>query len=282
MENSHSNQLTYTKLESLDNKLVKHISKLINSKSYRCMHGSSVLLGEHLILEAVKYGVLGSVLVVDDKINKYLGILEEMSLNTRIYSVSNSIMCKIIRGLIDSSCNIIGVANLTKLINNQNEQDELPEICYSSNCLVLEDIQDPGNIGTILRGAYAFGINQVILSKNCADAFSPKVLRSSQGVSLGLQIYVLSNLSEFLSKFTGDKIVTLPNLTTSIYDFTPSNPNSIAWVFGNEGSGVSLALKQAANLQLSVPMCNKVDSLNVAMAATVCMFEHLRWRLKVT
>lgn len=275
-------QSYYTKLESSDNKLVKHLSKLVLSKHYRDKHNQSVLLGEHLILEAIKHNVLQSIFVVDDKINIYLNLLENIAQEIPVYVVSKSIMGKIIGKLLESNCNLIGTLNLTNLKNSYQNPINLSDSWYHNNCIVLEDIQDPGNIGTIMRGAYAAGINHVVLSNNCADIFSPKVLRSSQGVSLGLEVYVCANLVEFLNEFAGDKIITLPSSTTSIYDFVPANPNSIAWIFGNEGSGVSYSLQQITNLHLSIPMHNQVDSLNVAMAATVCMFEHLRWRLKTT
>lgn len=142
------------------------------------------------------------------------------------------------------------------------------------NSLWLDRIQDPGNVGTLLRTAAAAGIHHVYLSKGCACAWSPKVLRSAQGAHFVLTIYENINLESELSSLKIPMLVTALNDAVSLYD-TPL-PEEAVWVFGNEGQGVATNLQLQANLRLFVPQQPDVESLNVAVAAGIFLFEQRR------
>mgnify|MGYP001162053405 FL=1 len=140
--------------------------------------------------------------------------------------------------------------------------------------LLLENIQDPGNLGSILRSAASANVSNAYLSNNCSDAWSPKTLRAGMGGQFFLNIYENSNLVKIAQDFPGQVIATSLTATKSLFDISLRSP--VAFVFGNEGSGVSSELLQQADEIIKIPMLGKTESLNVAAAAAVCMFEKVR------
>jgi TrmH family RNA methyltransferase len=143
-------------------------------------------------------------------------------------------------------------------------------------CVMLESIQDPGNLGSILRTAAAAGCDGAFLSNGCADVWSPKVLRASMGGHFDLNIYEHVNLLDIATKFGGTTFGTSLQAAGNLYqhDYT----GNIAFAFGNEGSGLSQELVSALNHAIVIPMSGQVESLNAAAAAAVCLYEALRQR----
>lgn len=149
----------------------------------------------------------------------------------------------------------------------------VPEI-ISENCLWLDRVQDPGNMGTLLRTAAAVGIREVYASAGCVAAWSPKVLRSAQGAHFGLTIHEAQDLSLLRKKLRIPLLVTALEGAQCLYSVPL--PHHAAWVFGNEGRGVDGALIAVADLRISIPQSAAVESLNVSVAAGVCLFEQRR------
>jgi TrmH family RNA methyltransferase len=147
----------------------------------------------------------------------------------------------------------------------------------SRDSLLLDGIQDPGNLGTLLRTAAAAGMYQVLLSTDCVDAWSPKVLRAGQGAHFQIRIHEEVDLPAFLADFQGDGLATTLEDAPSLYSSAWQHP--VAWVFGSEGQGVRPQVLAAARQHLHIPMPGKVESLNVAAAAAICLFEMVRRRL---
>lgn len=143
-------------------------------------------------------------------------------------------------------------------------------------CLLLEDVQDPGNVGSILRSAAAAGVAQVLLSASCAFAWSPKVLRAGQGAHFYLEIYEDVDLAAWARNFRGRTLATVAAGAGAIYAADLSGPIAVA--IGNEGSGLSAALRAAASLAVTIPMPGGFESLNAAAAAAICLFECVRQR----
>jgi TrmH family RNA methyltransferase len=146
----------------------------------------------------------------------------------------------------------------------------------SHSSILLEDIQDPGNIGTILRTATAAGIHSAFLSPGCTSPWSPKALRAGMGAQFGITIYESINLQGIIAAAPIPTLVTTlsPN-SQSLYSLNLTQP--VVWIFGNEGQGVSSALTQAASTHVSIPQADTpVESLNVAAAAAVCLYEQYR------
>lgn len=152
----------------------------------------------------------------------------------------------------------------------------LPEPRPSPCVVLLEGIQDPGNLGALFRVAAASGVNAVHLSKGCAEAWSPKCLRGGQGAHFQLAIHEGQNLPEFARAFGGTIHAAVLGAPETLYELDLRGPTGFA--FGNEGAGLSDALK-AATRPFSIPMPGSVESLNVATAAAVCLFERVRQNL---
>ena len=141
-------------------------------------------------------------------------------------------------------------------------------------CIMLEDIQDPGNLGSVLRSAAAAGIEQVFLSKHTVHAWSPRVLRAGMGAHFMLRIHEQCDLLALARRFKGRVIATSHHAKTAVFDADLTG--NIALLFGNEGAGLSDALASAAHEVIAIPMPGKIESLNAAAAAAVCLFERLR------
>ncbi len=141
-------------------------------------------------------------------------------------------------------------------------------------CVILEDIQDPGNLGSILRSTAAAGLREVYLSRACADVWSQRVLRAGMGAHFLLDIYDGVELRELLGNYPGRIIATHLHAQQSIYDTDLSG--TIGLVFGNEGAGLSRAVLDAAKDIVAIPMPGATESLNIAAAAAVCLFERVR------
>ena len=143
--------------------------------------------------------------------------------------------------------------------------------------LLLEDIRDPGNLGSMIRSAAAAGCDAVFLSKGCADAWSPKVLRAAMGGHFVLDIHEDAALTDIAAGFNGATFAATLQASDSlyVYDYT----GNIAFVFGNEGAGLSEQMINAVHHEIRIPMPGKVESLNAAAAAAVCLFEAARQRL---
>ena len=145
-----------------------------------------------------------------------------------------------------------------------------------SFCVLLEAIQDPGNLGSILRSAAAAGASDVYLSDGCADVWSPKTLRAAMGAHFLLRIHERSDLVTVARGFDGKVIATTLQAKMSLYQIQLTGP--IAFVLGNEGMGLSEALLETTNEQINIPMHGGTESLNAAAAAAVCFFERARQR----
>jgi RNA methyltransferase, TrmH family len=143
-----------------------------------------------------------------------------------------------------------------------------------SFCVLLEAMQDPGNLGSILRSAAAAGANNVYLSDGCADAWSPKTLRAAMGAHFLLRINERAELAAVARAFNGKVIATTLQAKISLYQTRLTGP--IAFVFGNEGVGLSDTVLRATSEQISIPMPGGTESLNAAAAAAVCFFERVR------
>ena len=147
-------------------------------------------------------------------------------------------------------------------------------------CIMLEDIQDPGNLGSILRSAAAAGVKNVFLSKHSVHAWSPRVLRAGMGAHFMLRIYEQFDLLALARDFKGKVIATSQRAKNAVFDADVTG--CVAFVFGNEGAGLSTALAGAAHQRVAIPMPGKVESLNIAAAAAICLFERVRQQQAAT
>lgn len=142
------------------------------------------------------------------------------------------------------------------------------------SCVVLDGVQDPGNLGSILRSAAAAGVRDVLLASGCAQAWSPRVLRAGMGAHFALRLYEQCDIAAFARRYAGRLLATVRDEAASVFE--TDLRGDVALLFGSEGSGVSPALLKAAHARMSIPMPGDAESLNVAAAAAVCLFERVR------
>jgi TrmH family RNA methyltransferase len=179
--------------------------------------------------------------------------------------------------LADSLFNVIAqVATPTGIIALIRTPQPRPLPRAIGNCVMLENIQDAGNLGSILRSTAAAGIATVLLSPGCAFAWSPKVLRAGMGAHFSLDIFDNVELDAAVPRLSGRLICASSHAQKTLFQADLRGP--LAWAFGNEGSGLSAALAAVAAEQLCVPMPGGAESLNVAAAAAICLFEQVRQR----
>ena len=171
-------------------------------------------------------------------------------------------------GLVESPSGLLALARIPSANLTVN---------HEIDAILLDGVQDPGNLGTLLRTAAAAGIKQALLAPGCAAAWSPKVLRAGQGAHFALAIHEEIDLAGFMANYRGTTAVTTLADATLLYEAKWDGP--LAWIFGSEGQGVRPELIAAAQLKIRIPMPGAVESLNVAAAAAVCLFEMVRRRL---
>jgi len=143
-----------------------------------------------------------------------------------------------------------------------------------SSAVLLDNLQDPGNLGSILRSAAAAGIHQVFCSKGTVFAWSPKVLRAGMGAHFVLEIHENVDLLELAANASVPLLATSSHADVRIYDLDLHG--EAAWLFGHEGQGVSAVLMERATHRVSIPHLGPVESLNVAASAAICLFEQVR------
>jgi len=138
----------------------------------------------------------------------------------------------------------------------------------------LEGVQDAGNVGAILRTAAAFGVSGVVLDRACADPWSPKVLRAGMGGHFALSIRQVEDLKAEVGRFKGQVACTVARDGAPLKGAKLVRP--LGWIFGSEGHGVSEALQELSNVLITIPLAPGTESLNVAAAAAICLYQGAR------
>lgn len=152
---------------------------------------------------------------------------------------------------------------------------EVPALPLKASCVVLDRVQDAGNVGSILRSAAAAGIRTALMSPGCAQAWSPKVLRAAMGAHCFMTVEENVDVPSRLAGFPGAVLATrLDPAARLLFGMDLTGP--VAWLFGNEGIGLSPAIADLATGSVLIPMPGGMESLNVAAAAAICLFEEVR------
>lgn len=228
-------------IESVNNEKIKNYAKL-QQKKYRDLEGLFIVEGEHLVLEAKKLGLLVDAFSLDGSIGT---------------KVSINVMKKL--SSLASVPNVLGIAK---------KREEADIYC---NILILDGLQDPGNLGTIIRSAVAFGIDTIIASLDTVDVYNTKTLRSSEGMFFSIN-YLVRDLKTLIPKLKDYQIMTTNVIEgENIRDIVVKEPYAI--IMGNEGNGVRPELASLANKTLYIPIDKKCESLNVAIATSIILYE---------
>ncbi|MBC7803780.1 MAG: RNA methyltransferase [Candidatus Parcubacteria bacterium] len=149
-----------------------------------------------------------------------------------------------------------------------------PQLSGAASCVLLDAVQDAGNVGAILRSASAFGIRHAVLGRGCADAWSPKVLRAGMGAHFSIAIQEAADLDTAIERFGGKVACMVPREGIALDQADLGG--RIGWLLGAEGRGVSAPLMARAALKVTIPMPGSAESLNVAAAAAICFYEFSR------
>jgi RNA methyltransferase, TrmH family len=253
--------MSFKHIVSRDNPVFKTIKKLSENARERKAEGKTLLDGVHLIESYLAtFGEPELLLIPEGKSS-----IEATQLMQHLEHINTIMLPTLMFAELTPVASSTGILALVKT----------PQLAVLKQdfVLMLEDIQDPGNLGSMLRTAAAAGVDVVYLSKGCTDAWSPKALRGGQGAQFVLPIVEHADLLAQMQNFAGKTYATTMN-GESLYAQDLHEP--CAFIIGNEGAGLSGKLLNAASQQISIPMHDKIESLNAAAATAICLFERAR------
>ena len=236
-------------ITSTTNPTIKELMKL-KQKKYRVTSGSYLVEGEHLVAEALKTKQVECLISTNEIQNNDIDVV----------IVSMEVMKKLAFTLhpqsIMAKCKIP-----TKL-----------EIVKTNRYLLLDTLQDPGNVGTLIRTAIAFGIKQIILSPQCVDIYNDKVLRAMQGAHFHVSC-IYQDLQQVITKLHQDGVFIVGSaLENGVAIDTIINHVKMAYIVGNEGSGMREEIKKLCDALAYIPITT-IESLNVAIAGSIMMYQ---------
>jgi len=240
-----------------------HVKKLGASRAYRSEHQEFVCDGEKLLREAI-----GSEVKIVSVFSSSPVTLP-LPGGTKVFEVSSDILDSL--SVLKNSQDLMFVCKTP---------DDIYVDYQTGPHILLDNVQDPGNVGTIIRSAYAFGIESVILTESCSDPYNPKAVRASMGALFRQRVNILTpealiGLKQSGVKFIGTSSDTgLPDKTVvPLRETLKLNLNNAIIMFGNEGSGISKEVLALCNEMINIPLASDCESLNVAAAASIIMWE---------
>jgi TrmH family RNA methyltransferase len=246
-----------TVIRARDNPRVRRWARLSTDAGFRRSEKRVLIEGPHLVAEALQAGLEPRALIVSEsglkkkEVQKLLGRHEPVVLGDRIF------------GVVADAETPPGIA----------AEFEVPQVRpdTSGPAVFLEGVQDPANIGAIVRSAAAFGVGEIVLDRACADPWSPKVLRAAMGGHFKLALRQVADLAKALEDFQGTTVCTVSSGGTPLKELQLLG--RVGWIFGSEGRGVSPDLAARAGLRATIPMATGSESINVAAAAAICLHE---------
>lgn len=234
---------------SIDNQKIKDIKKL-QVKKYRDKMGLFLVEGEHLVIEAYKTGNLVELLLEENEI---------FPIDVKTSYVTNNIL-KYISEL-DTAPKMIGICK------------KIETDIVGKKILALDDIQDPGNLGTIIRSCVAFNIDNLVLSNECVDLYNSKVIRSTQGMIFNINI-IRDDLKKVINKLKDNNYTIYgTNVNNGIDVKDVKNSDKYAIILGNEGNGISDEINALVDKNIYIKMNENCESLNVAVSGSIILYE---------
>lgn len=255
--------MSFKHITSRENPIFKQLKKFADNARERRNEGKTLLDGVHLIESYMATFSLPDVVIIPEGKStvEATGLIQELA------DISTVMLPTLMFAELTPVASSTGILALVKM--PQLAVPESPDFV-----LMLEDIQDPGNLGSMLRTAAAAGVEVAYLSTGCTDAWSPKALRGGQGAQFVLPVVERADLIEELQNFHGNSYATTM-VGESIYAQDLTQPT--AFVIGNEGAGLRKQTIVAATKAITIPMMkNSVESLNAGAAGAICLFERMR------
>lgn len=239
-------------ITSLENERIKNYIKL-KDKKYRKRTNTFIVEGLHLVLEAYKRGKLIELIIEKDEV---------LPLDVPVVFVTNEIIHKI--SSLDTPVSVMGLCKM-------EEQDEV----IGTKVLLLDGIQDPGNLGTIIRSSVAFNVDTIVLGDNTVDLYNPKVIRATQGMMFHINI-IHKNLESVIKELKEKEIPvygTKVEYGEDVRCFPEKDKKAYGLVMGNEGAGVSSEILDLCDKYIYIDMNECVESLNVSIATSIILYE---------
>lgn len=256
------------KITSKENETIKHIKKL-KDKKYRDLNNQYIIEGIKLVSEAIQEKANIKQIIICDDCEKADIISKDLMYEIAKYECIY-VTEKILKYISEVQAPQGILAVLEK--NNQNNG-----IDYTQDIIVaLDDVQDPGNLGTILRTVDSVGLNQILVSKGTVDSYNPKVVRSTMGAIFRINIIECEDLEKTLEEIKKNHFkIVVSSLQTenTIYDIDYKNK---VIVIGNEANGVEQSIQELADEKIKIPMIGKTESLNASVATGVILYEYVR------
>lgn len=251
-------------ISSSSNQQVKDVQKLQKSSKYRSQRGLFVVEGWRIISEMPE-----SIISVIYLLEKDLGKLQSHS-DIRVELVSEAVL-----KAMSSEVRPQGVLALVKI----KEVDKSLPTVDNPLIVALDCVQDPGNLGTIIRTAEAAGVNQLVLSKGTVDLYNPKVVKSTMGAIHRMTIITDVDLVDYITMLkTYDYHIYAAHLKGKSFHYQEDYTQASCFLMGNEGNGLSDEVAALATKYIKIPMAPDAESLNVAMATGILVYEALRQR----
>lgn len=256
-------------ITSKDNEFVKHVKKL-KEKKYREEYGEFLVEGIKMIEEAIAEDAVIKQIVVCDDCKTQSSIPSDL-----LYEIAKYDCVYVNEKVFNTMTDVTNPQGILAIIEKYPSEEN--QIDFRENLfLVLDNIQDPGNMGTILRTADSINLSQILVSKGTADQYNPKVVRSTMGAIFRVKVIECEDLTKTLKELKKHKIkVYATDLKTdkSMYDV---DYQKSAIVIGNEANGVSTEILNLADEKIKIPMSGKTESLNAAVATSVLLYEAIR------
>ena len=258
-------------ISSKDNEIIKSIKKL-KDKKYRDIENAYIIEGIKLLKEAIAEKADIKQIIICDDCEKTEEISKELMYEIAKYECSY-VTSKVFKYLTE-------VKTPQGILAVIGETPKDQEIDYTQDIIVaLDDIQDPGNLGTILRTVDSIGLNQILVSKETADSFNPKVVRSTMGAIFRVKVIECDNLIEKLKEARKHKykvVVSSLQTNNSVYDIDYKKK---VIVIGNEANGVKKEIQEMADEKIKIPMLGKTESLNASVATGIILYEYVRQKI---
>lgn len=247
-------------ITSTSNETIKYFISL-NDKKTRMNAKRFIVEGYHLVNEASKTNLLEAIISTDEKELKKIN-------NVKRYLVNDAIINKI--ATTKNPQNILGIVKML----DHNITNLVPIIKENKTKLImLDDVNDPGNLGTIIRTAAGLGYDGIIMSPNTVDLYNEKVIRSTQGVMFKIPI-IKANLQEIIKLLKKEKVFCIGTAPTNAKDVKHiTKKDKFAICLGNEAKGISKEVLDNMDENVKIAMKNDVESLNVSIAAGIIMYE---------
>ena len=264
-------------ISSKDNEIVKNVKKL-KEKKYRDLENAYIVEGIKMVREAILEKASIRQIIICDDCEKSDSIPKELMYEIAKYDCTY-VTSKIFK-YISEVQTPQGVLAVIEKNNNVNNSET--DINYNEDIIVaLDDIQDPGNLGTILRTIDSVGLTQILVSKGTADCYNPKVVRSSMGALYRVKVLECEDLLETLKEVKRNKfkilVTSLGDNSKNIYDM---KYNKKVLVIGNEANGVEERIMNLADEKIKIPMLGRTESLNAAVATGIVLYEYVRQKLE--